>query len=111
MTEAGCSMLRKPGRPRGARMAVAHGQRLGIHHFAFLRALAQGVDAQQAASRYLTMDRLDERIVKTEMQRIKAQLVAHCQADTELSGLFAQLHFDAVVTISQIDLRSLPDDI
>lgn len=36
------------------------GQRLGLHHFAFLRALAQGLPVLDAARRYLSVDRLAE---------------------------------------------------
>lgn len=36
------------------------GSRLGLHHFAFLRALAQGLPVLDAARRYLSVDRLAE---------------------------------------------------
>jgi len=36
------------------------GDRLGLHHFAFLRALAQGLPVLDAARRYLSVDRLAE---------------------------------------------------
>lgn len=47
-------MRRRPGRPRGSRTRLLRDARpLGRHHFAFLRAVLQGLDPRQAWKRYL----------------------------------------------------------
>lgn len=44
----------KRGRPPGAKNKVFQTERLGVHHFAFLRAWIQGVDSSEAWQRYMS---------------------------------------------------------
>jgi site-specific recombinase XerD len=105
------SSARRPGRPPGARCAVTHEQRLGVHHFAFLRAIAQGLDERHAATRYLNLDRVDERIVKTETKRIKAQVRMQCSGDPGLQAIADDIVFEPPTAARGVSLDDLPMDI
>jgi site-specific recombinase XerD len=63
------------GRPQGAQTPVRADGQLGHHHFAFLRAVAQGLDPAVSAERYLVgQERVDPRTARV-MERALVQRV------------------------------------
>jgi site-specific recombinase XerD len=80
------------GRPVGARTATVRTSTLGHHHFAFLRAVAEGLHAGQAAERYLvSTDRVDSRTAQAYARELTKRVLASVQAMRD-TGLIAAGH-------------------
>ena len=69
------------GRPLGSREPVTLDLYLGLHHFAFLRSGAEGLNLAHAAERYmLGMERVDARTAKALERRLLRQVIAAAEA-------------------------------
>jgi site-specific recombinase XerD len=69
------------GRPKGSHEPVTLDNYLGLHHFAFLRSGAEGLDLAEAAERYiLDMERVDTRTAKALERRLLRQVIAAAEA-------------------------------
>lgn len=71
------------GRPRGSRTEVASSQaQLRLHHFSFLRALAEGVSLRAAWERYMAFagGPDDERHFAAQVRRLRRQIAQAAQA-------------------------------
>jgi site-specific recombinase XerD len=71
----------KRGRPCGALTAVVADAQLGAHHFAFLRAMAQGIEPSICAERYLLgQERVDSRTARAVQRQLLSRVVAVAKA-------------------------------
>lgn len=100
---------RSRGRPRGSRQAVARdGHLLGLHHFAFLRAVAQGVPPERAAFQYLSADcdRIDPRTAKAMHRKLLQQVItaASVIGSEELSAKARELASVVTNPISEVSV-------
>jgi site-specific recombinase XerD len=73
--------------------------RLGPHHFAFMRALVQGIDRRQAFDRYLagTAESTDERVIQSTTVSIRERLAAAASRETR----------PGMARLVRIDLRTI----
>lgn len=78
----GSSIKRPPGRPAGRPTQDLRHGRLGIHHFAFLRAWLSGFDLAEAWDRYLSFqgENKDLRHIRAVRVRLWIQVLADAQA-------------------------------
>ncbi|MDI9333719.1 MAG: tyrosine-type recombinase/integrase [Cytophagales bacterium] len=82
------------GRPLGSFENVALDIHLGLHHFAFLRSGAEGLDLVDAAERYmLCMERIDARTAKALERRLLRQVIAAAEA---LNDVTASIQLEAL---------------
>jgi len=87
------------GRPTGALQPVLSDLVLGHHHFAFLRAAAEGIDVGKAAARYLVAaDRLDPRTAKAMERALLERVIAAASA---LNDVEARQHAEALARPSE----------
>lgn len=73
---------RKRGRPSGPSQFI-HLDGLRLHDFAFMRAVAEGVDVVSAARRYLPVDQVDASAAGALEQALRARMVAQLQGRGE----------------------------
>lgn len=87
--------VRRRGRPVSALQPVLNELVLGHHHFAFLRAVAEGIDVTWAATRYLVgdSDRLDPRTAKAIERDLLGRVIAAASA---LNDAEVQNHIEAL---------------
>jgi len=79
------------GRPLGSREPITLDIHLGLHHFAFLRSGAEGLDLAQAAERYmLGMERVDARTAKALERKLLRQVIEAAEALND-AAITAQL--------------------
>lgn len=100
---------RRRGRPCGAQTAVVVDGQLGNHHFAFLRAMSEGIDPGRCAERYLLgQERVDPRTAKViEGQLLERVItVAKAMNDIELRQAGDKLEKYALASFS--DSSNLP---
>jgi site-specific recombinase XerD len=76
----------KLGRPLGALTATVQEMMLGHHHFAFLRAVAEGIHPGQAAERYLMHDHMDARAARSIALALTERIL-HCAQRMNDAGL------------------------
>ena len=83
------------GRPALALQPVLSERVLGNHHFAFLRAVAEGIDVTWAATRYLVGEtyRLDPRTAKAMERDLLGRVIAAASA---LNDVEVQRHVEAL---------------
>lgn len=103
----------KRGRPCGVQTSVVADGQLGSHHFAFLRAMAQGVEPGICAERYLLgQERVDSRTARVIQRQLLDRVVAVAKAlnDIELREASQQLvAAEAANTASSAKLPSLSE--
>ena len=100
---------RRRGRPCGAQTAVVVDGQLGNHHFAFLRAMSEGIDPSRCAERYLLgQERVDPRTAKVIEGQLLERVITVARAlnDIELRQAGDKLEKYALANFS--DSSNLP---
>jgi integrase len=98
------------GRPAGSKAEVTAPQALRLHHFSFLRALAEGVGLRQAWERYMAFagGPDDERHFAARTRRLRKQVLDAARAHG-LGGVAAEALSEAAPTPSAAALPTLED--
>ena len=81
------ALKRRPGRPRNAKTRLLQGADIGRHHFAFVRALLEGIDLDRAWTRYMgfTGESSDRRHAAVRLREITVA-IQHAADPVGLGG-------------------------
>ena len=106
--EQTASVVRR-GRPRGAHTPVVADGHLGNHHFAFLRAVALGLDPAASAERYLVgSERVDPRTARATERALVQRVVAVARALDDLALREASAQLDALESTALVAATMVP---
>ena len=100
---------RRRGRPCGAQTAVVADGQLGTHHFAFLRAMAEGLEPGICAERYLVgQERVDPRTARVIQRQLLARVVAVAKALNDIGLREASEKLEAAEAANSTSSAKLP---
>ena len=100
---------RRRGRPCGVQTAVVADGQLGTHHFAFLRAMAEGIDPSECAERYLVgHERIDPRTARVIQRQLLERVVAVAKALNDIGLREASEQLEAVEAANAASSSKLP---
>lgn len=100
---------RRRGRPCGVQTAVVADGQLGTHHFAFLRAMAEGIDPSECAERYLVgHERVDPRTARVIQRQLLERVVAVAKALNDIGLREASEQLEAAEATNAASSSKLP---
>ena len=100
---------RRRGRPCGAQTPVVADGQLGTHHFAFLRAMAEGLEPGICAERYLVgHERVDPRTARVMQRQLLARVVAVAKALNDIGLREASEQLEAAEAANVTNSAKLP---
>jgi site-specific recombinase XerD len=100
---------RRRGRPCGAQTPVVADGQLGNHHFAFLRAMAEGIDPSECAERYLVgHERVDPRTARVMQRQLLERVVAVAKALNDIGLREASEQLEAAEAANTTSSSKLP---
>lgn len=99
----------KRGRPCGVKTAVIADGQLGNHHFAFLRAMAEGIDPSECAERYLVgHERVDPRTARVIQRQLLGRVFAVAKALNDIGLREASEQLEAAEAAHAASSNKLP---
>jgi site-specific recombinase XerD len=100
---------RRRGRPCGAQTPVVADGQLGNHHFAFLRAMAEGLEPGICAERYLVgHERVDPRTARVMQRQLLERVVAVAKALNDIGLREASEQLEAAEAANATSSSKLP---